>query len=54
MTFMLDTDTCIRYLNNRNAGVVQRHEAVDSPRRLVHTACRRASASRTRGTTSVA
>jgi tRNA(fMet)-specific endonuclease VapC len=24
MTFMLDTDTCIRYLTNRNTGVVQR------------------------------
>ena len=29
MSLMLDTVTCIRYLTNRNAGVVQRMEATD-------------------------
>lgn len=29
MTFMPDTDTCIRYFTNRNAGVVQRMAATD-------------------------
>ena len=29
MTFMPDTNTCIRYFTNRNAGVVQRMSATD-------------------------
>lgn len=29
MTFMPDTNTCIRYFTNRNAGVVQRMAATD-------------------------